>query len=354
MAETPLTLQQMTNVIDRKGGDIPRVPLFWHKFYNAGTAEKYGQELIDFGATIVDDCLDLRYVPPGDFEAFEGADPEYKWAVQEMPEDYAERGITSRRPVDSVELIDELIERMPDPSPERYYESAAETVKANPDRYGVGWDFFCLFERAWFLFGMEEIMCEMLLNPERMERLLRGFTEYHKTVIDGFAEAGAHGYFTSDDLGSQAELLFSGASFRELYLPFYEELVDHCHSRGMHFWLHSCGAIDEILPDIASIGVDVIHPIQQGAMDQAAVADEYRGRITFLAGIDVQELLPQGTVAEVEAGTRAMIDSFDSEFGGCIASCGNGIMPETPMENIKTWLRTAEEYGQRKRQRHRG
>ena len=351
VAETPLTLGQMLNVIDRKGGDIPRVPLFWHKFWGMGTAEKYGQELTDFAATIVDDCVDLRYLPPGDFAAPEDAEPGYRWAIEEMPEDYAERGITSRRPVSSVELIDSVVEQMPDPSPQSYFEGAAGTVKANPDRYTVAWDFFCLFERAWFLFGMEEIMCEMLLNPERMKRLLRAFTDYHKTVIDGFAEAGAHGYFTSDDLGSQQALLFSREAFRELYLPCYEELVDHCHARGMHFWLHSCGAIDEIMPDIVSIGVDVVHPIQQGAMDQQAVADEYRGKITFLAGIDVQDLLPWGTADEVEAGTRTLIDTFDSNFGGCIASCGNGIMPETPMANIRAWLTTAEGYGREKRRR---
>jgi uroporphyrinogen-III decarboxylase len=219
----------------------------------------------------------------------------------------------------------------------------------NPGRYCVGWDFFCLFERSWFLFGMEPILCEMLLNPARFRRLLRAFTDYHKRVISGFAAAGAHGYFTSDDLGSQQTLLFSRTAFRDLCRPFYAEIAAHCHSLGLHFWLHVCGAVTDLLDDFVELGVDVLHPIQPVAMDQAAVAQDYRGRLTFLAGIDVQYLLPAGSAADVQAGTRRLIDTFDYEQGGCILAASNGIMPETPLANIKAWLTTAESYGRVRR-----
>jgi uroporphyrinogen decarboxylase len=200
---------------------------------------------------------------------------------------------------------------------------------------------------------MENILCEMMLRPDRMRRLLAGFTEYHKKVMTGLAAAGAHGYFTSDDLGSQETLIFSRELLLKQYLPLYEELVDHCHSVGMHFWLHACGAITDILDDLVSIGVDVIHPIQPVAMDQEAVAREYGSRITFLAGIDVQYLLPAGSREDVACGTRKLIDTFDREQGGCILAASNGIMPETPLENIKAWLETAESYGRERRERYR-
>jgi uroporphyrinogen decarboxylase len=247
--------------------------------------------------------------------------------------------------VSSVELIDDFIAAMPDPSQPAYFARPTEVVQQHSERYCVGWDFFCLFERAWFLFGMEDILCEMALRPDRMKRLLRAFTDYHKTVITGYARAGADAYFTSDDLGTQETLIFSPALFRDQYLPFYEEMVDHCHSAGMTFWLHSCGAVTDILDDLVSIGVDVIHPIQPVAMNQSAVARAYRNKITFLAGIDVQYLLPTGTVENVRTGTRRLIDMFDHEEGGCILAASNGIMPETPLENIEAWLKTAETYG---------
>jgi len=95
--------------------------------------------------------------------------------------------------------------------------------------------------------------------------------------------------------------------------------------------------------------LDVIHPIQPVAMDQQGIAKQYRGKLTFLAGIDVQYLLPAGTATEVAQGTRELIDAFDHAEGGCILAASNGIMPETPLANIEAWLTTAETYGKEKR-----
>lgn len=349
MVAKPLTLEQMKNVVGRKGGDIPRVPMFLHKFYNTGTIEKYGQKLTDLSASIVDDCVDLGFIPPNGFKAPEGAPPEYKWAIEPDPGDLETKGVTSRHIVSSTELIDQFIEEMPDPSLPKYFEDARKKVLENPDRYCIGWDFFCLFERSWFLFGMENILCEMMTNPDRMKRLLCALTAYHKTVMTGYAKAGAHGIFTSDDLGTQETLMFSKEIFREMFLPCYEEIASHCHSLGMHFWFHCCGAITDIVDDFIAAGIDVIHPIQPIAMDQQKIAKKYRNKITFLAGIDVQYLLPRGSVQDVINGTKKLIDTFDHEEGGCILAASNGIMPETPLENIEAWLKTAENYGIEKR-----
>ena len=249
----------------------------------------------------------------------------------------------------SPDRIDDFLAALPDPSNPAYFDAARAAVAANPNRYCVAWDFFCLFERAWFLFSMADILCEMLLHPDRMKRLLRGFTEYHKKVMDGYAAAGAHAYFTSDDLGTQTTLIFSREVFRDQYLPLYAEMIDHCHRLGMSFWLHSCGAVTDLLDDLVAAGLDVLHPIQPHAMDQQAVAEQYRGRITFLAGIDVQYLLPGGSAEDVAAGTRRLIDAFDTEAGGAILAASNGIMPETPLANIEAWLTTAEQYGAERR-----
>lgn len=349
MSERPLTLDEMRCAVERRGGPVPRVPLFWHKFCNDRTIEKYGEALRTLNDSVVDDCVDLFYLPPGNFEAPKSTAEDYKWAIEPDPGDLATQGITSRHVVSSVELIDAFAEAMPDPSNLSYFDDARRVAGDHEGRYCVGWDFFCLFEASWFRFGMADILCEMMDNPDRMRRLLRAFTDYHKEVMTQYAAAGAHGYFTSDDLGSQTGLIFSRRQFRDLYAPFYEELIAHCHSLGMHFWFHCCGAVTELLDDFVALGMDVLHPVQPIAMDQEAVARAYRGKLTFLAGIDVQLLLPSGSAAEVVEGTKRLIDTFDHEEGGCVLAASNGIMPETPLENIEAWLRTAEQYGREKR-----
>jgi len=350
MPATPLTYEQVKRTVDREG-DVPRVPLFWHKFYNQGTIEKYGEALQAVSAEVVDDCISLNYVTPGNYEAPEGCPADYKWAVEPEPAGWAEEGITSRLVVSSTDLIDEFIAEIPDPSDDRYFEGARDAAANTPDRYRVGWDFFCLFEGSWFRFGMENILAEMALNPGRMERLLWAMTDHHKKVATKFAEVGAHAYFTSDDLGTQETLMLSPQTFRALFKPCYQALADHCHELGLSFWLHCCGAVTDLMEDFVEMGVDVLHPIQPHAMDPAAIAERYCGRISFLAGIDVQYLLPGGTEEEVVQGTRDLIDTFDREYGGCLLAASNGIMPETPLENIRAWLKTAESYGVEHRRR---
>lgn len=352
MPVTPLTYEQVNRAVERRG-DFPRVPLFWHKFYNGGTVEKYGTALSEVSASVVDDCIDLNYVAPGNFSAPEGCSADYRWAVEDQAPDFSHTGVTSRLVVSSTELIDDFVATMPDPSPESYFAGARELAAQTPDRYRVGWDFFCLFEAMWFRFGMTDILTGMLLDPARIERLCWAFTDYHKKVATRYAEAGAHAYFTSDDLGTQTGLMFSKDLFRGLLRPCYEDLISHCHSLGLSFWFHCCGAVTELLDDFVEMGVDVLHPIQPYAMDQQAVAREYGDRISFLAGMDVQYLLPQGSVADVERGTRELIDTFDRPEGGCLLAASNGIMPETPLQNIAAWLQTAETYGAEKRTSYR-
>ena len=348
MPATPLTRDEVTRAVERRG-DVPRVPLFWHKFYNNGTVEKYGDALAAVSAAVVDDCVSLRYTAPGGYQAPEGCPEDYKWAVEPEPTGWADAGITSRLIVSSTDLIDEFIAHMPDPRHDACWQQARAAAAGTPDRYRVGWDFFCLFEGAWFRFGMANILAEMALHPERMERLLWAMADYHKSVATLYAEVGAHAYFTSDDLGTQVGLIFSPEMFRSLYKPCYAELARHCHSLGLSFWLHSCGAVTELPDDFVDMGVDVLHPVQPHAMDQRQVGEDYGGRLTFLAGIDVQYLLPQGTAEDVAAGTRSLIDAFDRPEGGCLLAASNGIMPETPLGNIRSWLTTAESYGAEKR-----
>ena len=101
-----------------------------------------------------------------------------------------------------------------------------------------------------------------------------------------------------------------------------------------------------MLDDLIAAGVDVIHPIQKGCMDEKAVAEKYGHRISFLAGVDVQYLLPRGTVDEVRAGVRELIDTYYKPEGGLLLSAGNGIMGDTPFENIEAMLQEMALYRQ--------
>ena len=132
--------------------------------------------------------------------------------------------------------------------------------------------------------------------------------------------------------------MMSPATFEELYLPLYKEIAAYIHSKGMRFFLHSCGDNTLLLDMLIEAGLDVFHPVQKGCMDMDETAQKFKGKISFLAGVDVQQLLMVGTPEEVRKEIRHMKDTFNTPNGGLLLAMGNGIMPDAPLENIKAAL----------------
>jgi len=162
--------------------------------------------------------------------------------------------------------------------------------------------------------------------------------EFSKVIVDKYKALGFDGIFTSDDLGHQTGPMMSPAIFKELYFPLYKDFISYVHSQGMHVFLHSCGDNTKLMEYLIEAGLDVFHPVQSGCMDELETAKNYGDRISFLAGVDVQHLLPEGTTEEVQNGVRNLIDTFYNPSGGLLLAMGNGIMPGVPLENIEAAL----------------
>ena len=103
------------------------------------------------------------------------------------------------------------------------------------------------------------------------------------------------------------------------------------------------------MEDLITAGVDVLHPIQKHCMDERAIARAFGGRISFLAGIDVQHTLQEKDVEGVRREVRFLIDTFDGPDGGMGIGAGNGIVAGTPLENIEAFLDEALRYGEEHR-----
>ena len=143
------------------------------------------------------------------------------------------------------------------------------------------------------------------------------------------------GIFTSDDLGTQKSLMFSPEIFDEFFAPYYRELIEHVHGLGMHFWLHTCGNIEQLIPRFIGLGVDVLHPIQKYTMDEQSVAKAYGDKITIWAGFDVQKTIPFGTPEDVRREVRFLTDTYARPDGRYMLTFGNSITPDTPIESLR-------------------
>lgn len=309
----------------------PRIPV-WFDWFAKETEEKYAGNLTELLDEFPDDVIVITYEQPD-------------WGIRT---EHASEGVGEqiKKPVlDTWTKLDwYLSEEFPDPHIPGAFDQVKRITTSCGDKYVIGYWSFFIFERMHLLRGMENLLCDLYLHKREVrilgDRLLRYFIEIMKT----FSRLGVNAIFTTEDWGSQQRLLINPKTWRTVFKPWYRTFVEEVHNQGLHFMLHSCGNITEIMPDLVEIGVDVIHPIQPHAMDRHGIAKQFAGDICFFTGIDVQHVLPQGTPQQVENEIKNIINTFSRPDGGLMITVANSIMPETPFENIVAMCEALKKY----------
>jgi uroporphyrinogen decarboxylase len=123
--------------------------------------------------------------------------------------------------------------------------------------------------------------------------------------------------------------------FRQFVEPCLKRMIDRIHELGGLVLYHSCGAVSPFIPDLLRLGVDILDPIQPAgpAMRPDSLKAAFGSRLCFHGGIDMQELLPRGTPAQVAAEARRYCEVL-GETGGYILAPAHLFQPDVPPENI--------------------
>ena len=337
MIRQPMGKDEVTAAIERRG--CAHVPVVFHKWWGDGLEERYGAQIQQLNEEFPDDIVICTYNKPGEGVS-SNANPDYRWGYKA---DYSDSEKHSIDPSAVVLLpdwaqYDQFLANMPDPNEPDSFDGVKALAAQAGGRYKLGhwWNMF--HERFWYIRGMENLMLDYYDHMDELKDLGKRLVRFYQTIIDRYAELGFDGILSSDDLGHQTGPMMSPAVFRELYLPLYQEFVDYVHGKGMHFFLHSCGDNTALMDDIIASGIDVFHPIQKGCMDLAATVKRFGDRISFLYGIDVQHLIPLGTADEVRTEIREVMNTMYRPHGGFLIGAGNGIMGDTPIENLRAML----------------
>ena len=130
--------------------------------------------------------------------------------------------------------------------------------------------------------------------------------------------------------------------WRRLIKPELARIVAAAKEGGAIFWLHSCGHIMEILPDLIEIGVDVVDPIQVTANDIVEVKRLYGDKLSFMGGMDIQHMMTLASPADVTAAVRESM-AIMAPGGGYIMGPDNAI--PVPEENYRAYLAACDRYG---------
>lgn len=224
------------------------------------------------------------------------------------------------------------------------YGEFAETVrnlKENTDAYILVTIWGSHFEKAYFARGIENFLADMAGEPEYAQSLLDMIIRKNLVMLENIVHTpGIDGILLGSDWGSQKDLLMSPESWRKMIAPGEQKEYDLIHEAGVDVWVHSCGDIRKILPDLREMGVDVLNPIQPECMDIYELKDKYGDRMTFWGGISTQQTLPKGTPDEVARETER-ITSYLSKNGGYIIAPSQEIQADVPFENLCALIDTA-------------
>ena len=208
-----------------------------------------------------------------------------------------------------------------------------------------------LLEMGQSLRGWMQFMIDLASDPDLVEEFLERMTEMWMDNLASYLDAVGE-YIQviqfGDDLGGQHRLLISPDLYRRLFKPRHQRMYEyvHAHSRCAVF-LHSCGAVYDLISDFIEIGVDVLNPVQTSArgMDPARLKREFGDRITFWGGgCDTQYVLPRGTPAEVVADVRERLRIF-APGGGYVFAAIHNIQPDVPPENVVAMFDAAQMWG---------
>lgn len=149
----------------------------------------------------------------------------------------------------------------------------------------------------------------------------------------------------ADDWGTQQSTIASPAVYRDLFLPYYRRFNDAAHriAPSAKTFLHSCGAIYDILDYVIESHFDILNPVQwiAGGHSYTEWKDKCRGRIAMWGGgVDSQTTLPLGTVSEVEEQVAA-VAAYLSQDGGYVYNGCHNLLAEIAPEKIIAMYRTA-------------
>jgi uroporphyrinogen decarboxylase len=233
-------------------------------------------------------------------------------------------------------LDDYLEHKVPDPNAAGRLDAAASALTPHKDaKYCYGVTHLAMFERLHALRGMENVFTDFYMHEQEVRKLLDRLESYLLAIVRQWGALGADAVFFTDDWGSQSGLMISPDLWRSFFKAYYARIFDEVHRLGMDVFFHSCGNVTAIVGELIDVQMDVLDPVQPGAMDIGQLAREFGGKVAFSGAVDVQGLLALGTPQQVKDDVRIIAATLGKPFGGALVlGPANVMTPDIPFENL--------------------
>ncbi|MBS3777566.1 MAG: methyltransferase [Bacteroidales bacterium] len=207
-----------------------------------------------------------------------------------------------------------------------------------------------LFEWGNFIRRMDNFLMDLYLEPDNVEALLDGLMERHLQMLSKISEYVGDIVDiirVGDDLGAMNGPLMDPEIYRRFFKPRHKQLCDYVKQHSnMYTFLHSCGSIYQLIPDLIEAGFDILNPVQTQTrdMEPQKLKNEFGRDITFWGGgVETAGTLNKGTPGQVRDEVLQRLEIFSKE-GGFVFNTIHNILPEVPPENIIAMFNAIKEF----------
>lgn len=195
-----------------------------------------------------------------------------------------------------------------------------------------------VYEHVSRLMGYENLCYKLYDDPKLVksvaDRLGGLFQTYNRRLLELDRLSVI---FQGEDFGFNTQTLISPDDIRRYFLPWHKRYAAMCHEKGIPYYLHSCGKVDDIMEDlIEDVKIDGKHSFQDNVLSVIEAKKRYGDRICILGGVDVDKLTTYEP-DHLRRYVRGIIDEC-GQGGRFAIGAGNSIPSYIPLENYLTML----------------
>lgn len=223
---------------------------------------------------------------------------------------------------------------------ERYLEAAHGTG------VGVIANFTSFFDSAMLAIGVNDSFLvfhdDLPFIEELMDILLENQLRTMEAVCERFGRDIAL-VMVNDDIGYNSGLFIRPDLFMQLFPHRMKRLIAPAKARDLLVLMHTDGKMDNILPILYDVGINVAHPIEPESNDIAEVKKKWAGKMALIGNIHTP-LLAYGTKAEIEA----QVEDYCVKLGpggGWVLGSSTSIMDGVNPENFVAMIEAVHKYG---------
>jgi len=316
-----------------EGKKPPYIP--WHLNFTSEALEKLKNY---WGNEDIEDRLNNHFLQLENFEDY------FKKIDEDLYKDYF--GVVWDRRVDKdIGIVKDIILKepkltgydFPDPLNDFFFEDIPKKIEGYPDRFRVFFIDFSLYERAWTLRGMENLLADMILNPHFVHNLLGCIADYNITQVKRVLTYDIDAVFFGDDWGMQNGLQMGYKLWRKFIFPEIYRMYKAVKKEDRFVCIHCCGNVAELFDDLIDIGLDLFNPFQPEVMNVYELLNSYRGKLSFHGGMSTQKVLPFCSSKEVRTETKKLLDA--GKEGSYIFGPAHAVEGDVPVENILAFIK---------------